>query len=76
MRFEEKINFFPWDLSYSDFFLYSPQRFCYVVRSESLAGNFYSSTQMSDSSWEFLKIENEQITIAQNNCYEKNFIYE
>ena len=31
---------------------------------------------MSDSSWEFLKIENEQITIAQNNCYEKNFIYE
>ena len=30
---------------------------------------------MSDSSWEFLKIENEQIIIAQNKSYEKIVIY-
>ena len=31
--------------------------------------NVYGKRQTSDSSWEFLKIENEQIKAAQNNSY-------
>ena len=36
---------------------------------ESFKLHVYGKRQTSDSSWEFLKIENEQIETAQNNSY-------
>ena len=41
--------------------------FCFITREFKL--HVYSKRQTSDSSWEFLKIENEQIKTAQHNSY-------
>ena len=52
---------------------YSPARQTLAVITEWKPGEIklhvYGKRQTSDSSWEFLKIENKQIKTAQNNSY-------
>ena len=40
-----------------------------VILNYSIKSNVYGIRQLSDSSWEFLKIENEQINTVQYNSY-------
>ena len=42
-----------------------------AVRSRGIKLHVYGKRQMSDSTWEFLKIENEQIKTAQTNLMDK-----
>ena len=47
--------------------LYEGQRSCFFGREFKL--HVYGKRQTLDSSWEFLKMENEQIETAQSNSY-------
>ena len=53
-------------------FGFHPSRGNILIVIKKSYSDVYSKRQTSDSSWEFLKIENAQLKIVQNNCCIQN----